>query len=445
MSEVQRRSARDVLIKIGPPAVGPLISALEEGEQQTNAADILGTIGDTRAVGPLITALTEDKSAVRLAAAKALGRIGDERAVPPLVTFLGVSRGEERRVAVAALGQIGDTRAIIPLVALLTEARSLQLRRAVAKALAKLEWQPSRDQTGALYWVMRREWERCAEIGAPAIEPLATALREKSKGTSAQAARALAEIGPPAVRALLLAMEDDQVNVRTHAAEALGWVGDRRAVEPLIAILEKRGGLGGKSKVTRDSLLSLRIAVVRALGQIGDARAVEPLFAALSDHYADVRAAAVSSLGEIEGPTTEALARALCDLGSRLDSVRKTAAEDLGKAGDVRALEPLGVVLRDSEWRVRASAATALGSIPHPRAVELLIGALDDAEHWPRRSAGQALVRLYREGGLDGGTQQAILAHRQRICQRHTDKHHENEKGCWSWHEDAGIGVDFPL
>ena len=474
LDDGQRRSARDVLVKIGSSAVGPLIVALQESDAKVLAAEALGRIGDTRAAEPLIAAVADGHSPVRLAATKALGRIGDERAVPPLVALLGARRGDERRAAIDALGQIGDARAAEPLVAVLVESSSQQLRQAAAKALAKLGWQPERDQTGALYWVTRREWQRCAEIGAPAVEPLASALRQKSKDTSTGAADALAQIGAPAVEALLLALEDDQIGVRTRAAEALGRIGDRRAVEPLIAVLEGTGGLISQSKAAIEALLPLRLAVVRALGQIGDPQAFVPLITALADGIAGVRGAALEALRQAGDPKTTLLADALValrdgpgyaeaarTLGEMADrravqplvalldsywtSTHRYAAGALGQIGDLRAIEPLGVALKDREWRVRSSAAEALGNLPDARAVELLIGALDHAEHRTRRAAGRALVQLYREGTLDERAQRMILAQRQRISAPHTDEHHENAKGCFSVHVDSGIGVTFPL
>ncbi|MBU7044984.1 MAG: HEAT repeat domain-containing protein [Theionarchaea archaeon] len=45
-------------------------------------------------------------------------------------------------------------------------------------------------------------------------------------------------IGEPAVESLIEALNDDNERVRLVALNAFGYIGDRRAVEPLIAILK---------------------------------------------------------------------------------------------------------------------------------------------------------------------------------------------------------------
>ena len=83
-----RLDAAETLAKIGKPAVKPLIEALKDGAEDVavrmKAAEVLGEIGDERAVEPLIQALKDKDEFVRQCAAEALGEIGDERAVETL-------------------------------------------------------------------------------------------------------------------------------------------------------------------------------------------------------------------------------------------------------------------------------------------------------------------------------------------------------------------------
>jgi len=85
-----RNDILKVLIKIGEPAVEPLIDSLNDEDYniRKDAAEALGNIGDERAVVPLIGALEDIEHKVRLASIIALGKIGDERAVVPLVKTL---------------------------------------------------------------------------------------------------------------------------------------------------------------------------------------------------------------------------------------------------------------------------------------------------------------------------------------------------------------------
>jgi tetratricopeptide (TPR) repeat protein len=80
-----------------------------------SAAKAPDTIGDSRAVEPLIRALRDSDTIVGKSAADALGKIGDPRAVEPLIGALRDSAISVRESAVAALGTIGDP-AVEPLI-----------------------------------------------------------------------------------------------------------------------------------------------------------------------------------------------------------------------------------------------------------------------------------------------------------------------------------------
>lgn len=82
-----RDSVVATLQRIGPPAVEPLIAAMQDEDWiiRQGASQALGRIGDPKAVEPLIGALEDKNQWIRRYAAEALGLIGDERAVEPLV------------------------------------------------------------------------------------------------------------------------------------------------------------------------------------------------------------------------------------------------------------------------------------------------------------------------------------------------------------------------
>ena len=125
----------DEAVKLGEPAVEPLINALKDKE----AAEALVKIGDERAVEPLINALKDEDSGVRWEAAEALVKIG-EPAVEPLIHALKDEDSDVRAAAAKALGKIGDERAVEPLTEAL-EDESYQVREAAKKALADIQKQ----------------------------------------------------------------------------------------------------------------------------------------------------------------------------------------------------------------------------------------------------------------------------------------------------------------
>lgn len=103
--------------------------------------------------------------------------------------------------------------------------------------------------------------------------------------------------------------------VAQFAAETLGKIGDRRAVEPLIEVLETPHELG------------LMEAATEALGRLGDPRAVPALSHVLEKGPLAVRLKAVTSLGQIGG---EDAARALKQAASK--DANKVVRDEAAKA-----------------------------------------------------------------------------------------------------------------
>lgn len=398
-------------------AVEPLIASLRDSEPAVcrAAATALGLIGDPRAVEPLIRiAASQDADQdVRNDAVKALVTLGPG-AVKPLVDSLRSRSPNIRQVATETLGQVGSP-AVEVLVAALGE-QDADMRAAATEALGKLGWQPDKTVAGAIYWADRREWAKCVEIGAPAVEALLAVLRDSNMDVRGAAAGTLIQIGAPSVRPLVTALGDDHVrgyaisalvqigapsvqaliaalgdgdeDVNKAAAIALGQIGDARAVEPLIAALE-------------DGPSSLNKAAITALGQIGDARAVEPLSEWLNEGFGgeEEKQAAAEAMGEIgdasarepllwrfehsDGRLSEFALAALVKLGWKpdkssagakywVDKGKWTKCVEIGAA----AVEPLCAVLKDGPDGVNLPAAEALGQIGDPRALEPLLAAV---------------------------------------------------------------------
>jgi HEAT repeat protein len=80
----------EALVKIGKPAVKPLLQAIDSQDLNTRywSIEALGQIGDSRAVEPLITLLTDRDAIIRYSATKALGTIADGKALDPLIKAL---------------------------------------------------------------------------------------------------------------------------------------------------------------------------------------------------------------------------------------------------------------------------------------------------------------------------------------------------------------------
>jgi beta-lactamase regulating signal transducer with metallopeptidase domain len=186
------------------------------------------------------------------------------------------------------------------------------------------------------------------------------------------------------VRPLVERLRDDDADVRLVAAWALGEIKDYMAIQPLIERLEDEDPL-------------VREMAVLSLGEIEHPAAVSALSEALQQHE-QLREPVIWALGEIGGREASAAraavfaewgrnpwdndevwtgrlgsdaARSLARDASALiaalrdddPSMRRSAAEWLGIAGEERAVDPLLDTLRDPEPPVRAMAIWALDEI----------------------------------------------------------------------------------
>jgi len=139
-----RESAAKALGKIGDPrAIEPLIKALDDSCSfaRGEAALALVKIGKP-GVMPLVKALNQWSPAISMASAEILGKIGDPRAIEPLIQRLSDWNPGLRWKAAIALGEINDAQAIQPLINTLSDWHP-KVRQAAADSLKKLGYSPA--------------------------------------------------------------------------------------------------------------------------------------------------------------------------------------------------------------------------------------------------------------------------------------------------------------
>lgn len=125
MREEARMSAVMDLLPIGRPSVEILIEYLrdEDWVVREAAADLLGKIGDIRAVEPLMERVREDEdTGVKELAVKALGLIGDARPVDILVQAIPIR--PLRVHAVEALAKVKDVERLKPYAELFAQLKT---------------------------------------------------------------------------------------------------------------------------------------------------------------------------------------------------------------------------------------------------------------------------------------------------------------------------------
>ena len=241
-------------------AVAEQIAALQDEDWaiREEAATMLGTLRDPRAVAPLVSVLRDGDRAVRDAAIGALLAIG-EPAVPTLGACLSDPALTVQELASSVLATIADSRVLAPLI----------------KALVSPDWIVRMHAAKAL--------GRIRDPGT--VAPLAPLLQDNVKAVREETSSALAAIGEAALSSLIAALTHAEWLVRLHAVEALGKTRSSEAVDPLLSVL------------FNDQDRAVREDAVRSLGQIGDARALEFLVTAMKEP--GLRPLAIEALGRI--------------------------------------------------------------------------------------------------------------------------------------------------
>lgn len=217
-----------------------------------------------------------------------------------------------------------------------------------------------------------------------------------------------------AVPALLEVLQGEYFTVRSRAALALGKIGDPKALQPLLYALKDSEdevriaaclGLGlFKEPSTFDDItnvllddpkIEVRQAAARALGNTQHSDAVPYLLEALHDSYwwYEREYAAGDLLLAIEKIGVAAVNPLIESLTDKEGTVRKFAAILLGKLGDPRAIEPLGMALYDLHHEVGKASAESLALFGVP-AVGILTDALSHPEMWIRIHAIAALSKI---------------------------------------------------
>jgi HEAT repeat protein len=123
-----------------PAVVEPLLDLAREGtlSNRVFALRALGGLRAKAAFPVLRTALMDEFTLIREAAAKGLGDAGDREAVAPLIAALADPSSKVREAAAASLGQLKARKAGKALQALLTSEESPRVRDAVDKALHEI-------------------------------------------------------------------------------------------------------------------------------------------------------------------------------------------------------------------------------------------------------------------------------------------------------------------
>jgi HEAT repeat protein len=368
--------ASQTLAQLGQPSVDPLLDSLRSATERARWATTrtLGTIWSF----PKIVELGARDTYTRHQAAEVLGNVGDNRAVLPLVAALKDIDEGFRIKAARSLGKLGDSRAVDTLM------------RALEQTYSRAESRESAVISEAL-----------AAIGKPTDEPLLAGLKDPDYEVRN---RALTALGHTWMLPVVTELASNDPETRREAARKLGELSDKRVAEPLLAVLEDHDQLV-RWEATRalghlwqlSALVELgdvnektRRGAARALGELSDVRAAEPLIAALRDQDSVVREYAADALGALGEMSIKPLASLL---SHKNRSIRRSARKVFAKVEDDRALEALMYAIQDHRWWVREIAAECLVELGN-RGIPALKVALDNDDPVIHRLARVVLRRI---------------------------------------------------
>ena len=112
--------------------------------------------------------------AVERAATQALDALCTDRAIEALETAGRHDEAAVREIAIRRLAHLGTPAVTDALAASLDDPDAV-IRRTSARGLAEIGWQPPTPEVGARYYASLRDWRRCAECGPTAVPLLAAA------------------------------------------------------------------------------------------------------------------------------------------------------------------------------------------------------------------------------------------------------------------------------
>jgi len=426
--ERTRDTALKALTQIGPPAVELLIGVLHDPNTRVRwyATQVLGAIGDRRALPSLQEAARDTEPEVRIAAVIALGALGDVAAEPVLITALKDADPEVGGAAARALRGTQNPAAIDPLLALVDDAnqdnRYTERRRDAANTLAEMD-DPRAiermrkgviDPGGAVAFTYGTPGKGClrdpqmlallvskipgngfvfefasdamySAANAGMVPQLLKCLHDPCAEVRFLAVGVLNQFSDPAITTAFLSLCDDPAElVRGEACSVLETRTDPTLLPELLKLLSQTDT--GK-----------RAMATVALGNYGTGQS-ELLVKLLHDPDSQVRIAAACALSKLKDPhTVPALCASLQDGAINPEEEQTVSLEALyalATIGDPRAVEPICALVTKASPKARGYILSFMGKFKDPRTVEMLLPLLQDKLNPNRLAVAAALGEI---------------------------------------------------
>ncbi|MHA2299306.1 MAG: HEAT repeat domain-containing protein [Candidatus Hodarchaeales archaeon] len=398
-----KEKIRYELLALGEPVVELMIKTLGWHEIEWNFLEILGELGDARAIVPLLKLPEYDSTMYYWESIKKIcykckpGKL-DDQVLEELVKVLEDGDRDDKWTIAESLGHLGDKRAANSLVKVMTSDEDVNTRRIAAVAVAELRdsravetlIEALQDPSSFTSFPIIGDdiMHGLGKLGdSRAVEPLINVFDRNNDSDRVSAAEALGKLATPRVLEFFIKELEEEGPRYYEAAIGLGTAGDERAVKHLLKLLDK---LGDPKAVGNFNNLLMNYTLILTLGNMGSDKVVDHLLEILDNGLGERgvdltdKILALSNIGE----TAVRPFISLLVSWSRL-----TVLEKLSYIGDP-FIDLLLMGLKDNNPDTRLGAATLLESVFDPRVVEPLIKTLVDDVWYVRKAAGDTLVSL---------------------------------------------------
>jgi HEAT repeat protein len=178
-SQYAEKTLSTALLRIGPPAIPPLLEILKDGRRQfvRTAVAVLGEMGNRDAVRGLSLTAYHVDNRIRIDAIHSLARIGGKEATEVLMDLLRDANRSIRRQVVLWLGITRNERAVQPLLNLILQRdimqKSLTLKKEALLAIGRIGDRRALETLFRLvrkrHILGRRRWEELKILAVEAI------------------------------------------------------------------------------------------------------------------------------------------------------------------------------------------------------------------------------------------------------------------------------------
>ena len=325
----------DGLIAIGRPAARQLTAQLNPGHY----------------VGENYREFRQEQEKLRTGSARVLGRIKPRGVTGALTGRISTDYTNSERIAcIWAIGEMGFAQGGVDALEGQMSDENPLIRLHSSIALMKMDDQTGYEEIASALMGSNDIHVNVVLSGLGEAKhfgvPLLTRLADQDGPNRAALQQTINQVSTKLVEQL----KDEDPEMRRRAALALGELGDSQYVNALVLRLD-------------DPSNQVRFSTAAALAEMDEQAGVDFLFDAMRDPDPILRTNAVKFLSGVQKNTGTVQAQLISALSSREALARAGAAQVLGQARVLAAVEALQAATEDDDAQVRANAVIALGHI----------------------------------------------------------------------------------